>query len=179
MSRSTKLLSHTRTIHKQVKVLVRGEVVSVDSGVKELILALNQLPGIETYYSCQGEQYGEGYVAFGGEAAIFLIAEMTMEVFRQERIWKRRHCHVCRGCKGMSVHLEICGGGICLRWSPWDYRRLLQMVGRVSRAFTIIEQTAIDRNTSVTSQSRKHRDYDRTPGKRVRPGTDELIKSRQ
>ena len=128
---------HLEEMHKQIDILIRGEVVSVDERVRDLILRLNLLPGIETYNSCQGEKCGKGYVQFGGEAAIMLIAELTVAIFKEQAKWKRKHRHVCRGCEGMSVQLEICGSGICVRWSPWDYRRLLRMVGKVARMWPI------------------------------------------
>ena len=40
--------------HQQTSLTIRGKTISVDVGVRELIRQLNALPGVETYYSCQG-----------------------------------------------------------------------------------------------------------------------------
>ena len=122
-----------KRVHKQVSITIHGKKVSVDEGVHDLILRFNRLPGIRTYHSCQAEEGGEGYVQFGGAGVFRLLPALAAEILRQEKLWKRNHRHVCWGCEGMSVHLEICGNGTCLRWSPWDYQRLLSMVERLSR----------------------------------------------
>ncbi len=121
-----------KTAHKQIDICLHRRMVTVNVGVRDLVLQLNRLPGVQTFNSCQGEVYGQGYVQFGGEGALALLPGLASEILRQERVWKRRHRHVCNGCQGMSIELEVAGDGICLRWAPWDYSRVLRVVRRLA-----------------------------------------------
>ena len=122
------------TTHKQVTLSVCGELITVDKSIREVALLLNNLPGVATYNSCQGG-HGErnAYVQFGGIGAFLLLPPLARAILREEQIWTRKHNHVCRGCRGMSVKLEICGDGMALRWQPWDYRRVLRIVAAAKR----------------------------------------------
>jgi hypothetical protein len=121
-----------KTAHKQTTICVNGKTVAVDLKIRDLILQLSRLPGVQTFNSCQGEIYGQAYVQFGGEGALALLPRLASEILRQQQIWKRRHRHVCNGCEGMSIQLEVAGDGICLRWAPWDYSRVLRVVRRLA-----------------------------------------------
>ena len=122
-----------KTTHKQIQIMVRGQSISVDQGVRRLIELMNGLPGVETYHSCQGDPDEGGYVHFGGMGALALLPKIAAAILAQERVWKRSHRHMCRGCRGMSVTLEVRGTGICLRWATWDYARLLRMIRKLAR----------------------------------------------
>jgi hypothetical protein len=122
-----------KTLHEQINVTVHGKVIAVDRGVRELILLLNSFRGVETRYSCQGNPGGAGYVLFGGEGALVLVPKLTAEILRQQQFWQRKHEHVCRGCRRMSLSLEVCDVGICLRWDTPDYREVLKMIKRAVR----------------------------------------------
>jgi len=117
-----------KTMHEQVEIRVRGNSITVDKRVRDLIVLLNSFPGVETFNSCQGDESEEAYVHFGGDRALALVPKLAAEILRQEQLWRRKHHHICRGCRGMSVLLEIDGFGICLRWAKWDYGRVLRMV---------------------------------------------------
>jgi hypothetical protein len=122
------------TTHKQVTLSVSGELIAIDKGVREVVLLLNNLPGVETYNSCQGG-HGEhdAYVQFGGIGAFLLLPPLARAILREGQMWKRKHNHVCRGCRGMTVEIEIGGDGMALRWQPWDYRRVLRIIATVKR----------------------------------------------
>ena len=122
------------TTHKQLILNVRGQHISVDRGVRDLILHLNNLPGVETYYSCQGNDGEEdAYVQFGGPGAFSLLSPLAQAILREGVLWGGKHRHACCGCLGMTVTLEIYGNGIALRWQPWDYRRVLRIVAASGR----------------------------------------------
>ena len=122
------------TTHKQVTLSVCGELITVDKGIREVVLLLNSLPGVESYNSCQGGHGKlEAYIQFGGIGAFLLLPPLARAILREEQIWRRKHNHVCRDCRSMSVDLEICGDGMALRWQPWDYRRVLRMVAAAKR----------------------------------------------
>jgi hypothetical protein len=117
-----------KTKHKQITINIRGNSIAVDRGVRDLIALLNSIPGVETYNSCQCDCSQRGYVQFGGGGALALLPELAAGILRQEQLWRRKCGHNCRGCRSMTVSLEIDGCGICLRWAPWDYGRVLRMV---------------------------------------------------
>jgi hypothetical protein len=117
-----------KTMHEQVEISVRGKAITVDKRVRDLIVLLNNFPGVETFYSCQGDEGEEGYVQFGGDRALALLPKLAAGILGQEQLWRRKHHHICRGCRSMSVSLDVCGSGICLRWARWDYGRVLRMV---------------------------------------------------
>jgi hypothetical protein len=114
--------------HKTVPVIVRGQSVEIDKGIRGLVVLMNEIPGVETFNSCEGGDSGHAYVQFGGEGAFPLLPQLAQGILKEEKSWKRNHRHVCHGCKGMSVSLEIHGSGIVLRWMPYDYRRVLKIV---------------------------------------------------
>jgi hypothetical protein len=122
-----------KTTHEQIQIMVRGQSISVDQGVRRLIELMNGLPGVETYHSCQGDPDEAGYVHFGGMGALALLPKIAAAILAQERVWKRNHRHVCRSCRGMSVALEVRGIGICLRWATWDYARLLRVMRKLAQ----------------------------------------------
>ena len=120
--------------HKTVPVIVRGQNVEIDKGIRGLVVLMNEIPGVETLNSCEGGGVpGHAYVQFGGEGAFRLVALLAQEILKEEVLWRRKHRHVCRGCKGMSVQLEVHGNGICLRWMPYDYHRVLKIVKSLIR----------------------------------------------
>jgi hypothetical protein len=121
--------------HQQTTLTIRGKTISVDVGVRELILQLNALPGVETYYSCQGHRgQPTAYVYFGGPGALKLLLPLAQMILSEEWVWSaRRQCHVCRGCYGRLMTLEICGTGIVLRWNPKHYRRVLAMAAGLEK----------------------------------------------
>jgi hypothetical protein len=97
----------------------------VDKGLEGLILHLNQTPEIETYFSCIGDEAGDGYLCFGGSAYIPFITELIQEINRERAIWKQNHKHDCRGCRSMSLRLIADGCGpepenAAFRWHYWD-----------------------------------------------------------
>ena len=119
--------------HRQVEFRIRGKRILVDDGVVLLVELLNKLPGVETLNSCQGghDKYGfreMGYVQLGGAGAPAILPDVARGIFKQHRLWKRRHRHYCNGCQSMSITLEVHGDAICLRWIAWDYKRLLRMI---------------------------------------------------
>lgn len=115
--------------HRQITLNIHGQHIEVDRGVRDLILQLNRLPGVQSHFSCQGDPGEEdAYVRFGGPGAFPLLPLLARAILKEEKIWRRKHRHVCCGCRSMSVTLEICGDGIALRWQPWDYRRVLKIV---------------------------------------------------
>lgn len=114
--------------HEQVCLNLHGSRIEVDKGVQELILLLNNFQGSETYNSCEGDQGQAGYVQFGGDGALAALPYLAAAILRQEKLWRRNHRHVCRGCRSMSISLEVCGSGICLRWSSWDYLRVVRII---------------------------------------------------
>ncbi len=122
--------------HKPITVSVHGKIISIDKGVRTLILLLNKIPELETYNSCQGGS-GEldAYVQFGGVGAFSLLASLAQRILIEDNSWKRKHRHVCRGCNRMSVYLEISGNGINLRWLPRDYHRVLRIVKTSQHVF--------------------------------------------
>lgn len=119
--------------HKTVPVIVRGQSVEIDKGIRGLVVLMNEIPGVETFNSCEEGGSVHAYVQFGGEGAFRLVALLAQEILKEEVLWRRKHRHVCRGCKGMSVQLEVHGNGICLRWMPYDYHRVLKIVKALKR----------------------------------------------
>jgi hypothetical protein len=77
--------------HRQVPV--PGHNFQVDAGVLDLIVTLNQVPGLKTLFSCQGflrHGFGEGYVAVAGEGLPFIAffteqIRLAHERFESER----------------------------------------------------------------------------------------------
>lgn len=121
--------------HRQTGVIIRNQVIQMDAGIVELIKMMNKIPGVETVYSCQGDDgLGGGYVLFGGKRALHILPAIAMGIFQEEVMWKRKHQHNCRGCRSMSIRLEVDGIGLVLRWAPRDYRRVLRLVRSVSRS---------------------------------------------
>src|SRR5258708_1698077 len=134
-------------MHDQVKVQIHGQAgyggkttgrtIQVDKGVRDLILLLNSVPGVETYNSCQGGRSkqavpGEwndpnGYVQFGGPEITKFLPKII------NGIWHEQHKHVCRAGRSMTIRLEVNGDTVCLYWMPWDYRRLLRLLKQIKR----------------------------------------------
>lgn len=121
--------NRSKKAHKQINVSVRGKIISIDEGVRTLVMLLNNIPQLETIASCQGDSADPyAYVYFGGAGAFLLLAALIQELRKEENSWKREHRHVCRGCSSMSVRLEVLQDGIALRWEPRDYYRVLRIV---------------------------------------------------
>lgn len=110
--------------HKTVTMVIDGEEVQIDTGVKELIELLNgEESSIATFACCQGNM-GMSYVAFTGMedapgAAIDFIVGMTlsMDLARDEFNPKPK-----RGQKQVfSFHIEMTEHGYIMRWFPSMY----------------------------------------------------------
>jgi len=72
------------TTHKQVTLSIRGELITVDKGIREVVLLLNNLPGVATYNSCQGGHGKlEAYVQFGGIGAFLLLPPLARAILRE------------------------------------------------------------------------------------------------
>ena len=140
--------------HRQVQLIIGKKIIEVDSGVKRLIQVMNSISGIVTFYSCQGGRTKNcpdplGYVQFGGTARIAFVACIAEEIVREIEVWNEKHGrHICRGCQGMSITLEITFPEFSLHWMSWDYRRLIKMVERV--------KSTLSNNSSPTGR-RIHR----------------------
>ena len=120
--------------HKTVPVIIRGQSVEIDKGIRGLVVLMNEFPGVETFNSCEGGgASAHAYVQFGGDGAFPLLPQLAQGILKEEKLWKRNHRHVCHGCKGMSVSLEIHGSGIVLRWMPYDYHRMLKIFKALKR----------------------------------------------
>ena len=114
--------------HRTVSAVVQGQCVEIDKGVLILVALMNEIPGVETFNSCEGGDGNQAYVQFGGEGAFRLLPLLAQGILKENVLWRRKHQHICRGCKSMSVQLEVNGSGICLRWLPYDYRRVVRMI---------------------------------------------------
>lgn len=120
--------------HKTVPVIIRGQSVEINKAIRGLVLLMNEFPGVETFNSCEGGGASvRAYVQFGGDGAFSLLPQLAQGILNEEKLWKRNHRHVCHGCKGMSVSLEIHGSGIVLCWMPYDFRRVLKIVKSLKR----------------------------------------------
>ena len=130
-----------REKHKQVEMLIRGQLIRIDQGVKNLVLLMNKLPGIETYNSCQGSDNNsgfpdDGYIQFGGENCLLLLPFLALEIEYQQQKWQRRHQHECRGCYAMTVELTVSGHtGMGLTWSKRDYPVASAIIKQAARHF--------------------------------------------
>jgi hypothetical protein len=108
--------------HEEIEVVIHGQSILVDKGVSDLVVLLNNLPGIETYTSCQGgeaELKGKkmgpkGFVGFRGAGVPELVSKLAFEIARQEEF--------------VETELEIDAGRGLLRWNQRDYQRVLSMV---------------------------------------------------
>ena len=70
------------TQHKQVPTLVKA---MVDEEIKDLVDALNELPGVVTQHSCQGhpgKEYRSGYVSFSFENGPIELVSMFEHLSR-------------------------------------------------------------------------------------------------
>lgn len=117
--------------HKQVTLEIHGDIIDVDEGVRDLVLLMNQVPQLQTCNSCQGyksEADGFAYIQFAGSGALRLLPAIAEGILKEQRSWKKKHQHVCRGCMSMSVALEVNSVGIALRWHPRDYRRVSRIL---------------------------------------------------
>lgn len=121
-----------RERHQEISLEVRGRTIKVDSGVKELILLLNSIQGVETLFSCQGslDDGGEkrGYVMLAGPKSVDLLPRLALAIAKQTRIWWQHNNPMIQACRSMTVELEVSAIGIVIRWMHWDYERLLGMV---------------------------------------------------
>jgi hypothetical protein len=121
--------------HRQTTLRVHEKNIAVDWGVRDLIRQLNAIPGIEAYYSCQGNHgANNAYVLFGGANSLVLLIPLAQAIFQEQSQWRDQHRHVCRGCPSMTVSLEVSGLGISLRWDFRDYHRVLRMVTALRKA---------------------------------------------
>jgi hypothetical protein len=107
-----------RRKHKQSLLkLSDGSRVAVDSGVRELISAMN-VPGLRTLASCQGrfgcEWDGHGYVSFEGSLAKpFMCAVL--------RRWLKPGVEPLDG-----LSFENYRTSFVIRWNRRDFRKLLR-----------------------------------------------------
>jgi hypothetical protein len=115
-------------MHKQIQLQLHGRPTRVDKGVHELVLLLNQISRIETYNSCGGSDNEKGYVHFGGPRALVLLPALVVGIQRQQSIWRMKHRHICNGCSGMSLTLQVDCAGTFLRWFPRDYQKVITAV---------------------------------------------------
>jgi hypothetical protein len=137
----------TKPDHKQVTVAVKGKSVQVDEGVSGLVLLMNSLPGIETYYSCQGgRRQGrlgrsrapgpaitvQGNIVFGGPYAQGLIAKLACVIARQRKLRKCKDHPSPNGCLCGALELRIGATHVAVKWPPSSYRRLLRLVKQAS-----------------------------------------------
>ncbi len=103
--------------HSSARVKLRnGSLVEVDSGVRELIPAMN-VPGLQTFASCQGrngsEWDGYGYVLFSGS-----LAKPFMHAIL--RRWLKTSLMPLDG-----LAFENYGKTFVIRWNRRDYKKLL------------------------------------------------------
>ena len=117
--------------HEKVEIEFYGCPISVDKGVRDLILLMNNALDLGTFTSCEGglDEDGStkrGYVKFSG--GLRLLPDFAFGIFLQQQQWEKDHNHVCRDCCSMSISIEINGNGFFLRWLPHDYQRVLEMV---------------------------------------------------
>jgi hypothetical protein len=118
--------------HKTVPVIIRGQSVEIDKGIRSIAELMNEIPEVETFNSCEGGP-DHACVQFGGECAFPLLPQLAQAILKEEKLWRKNHRHVCHGCRGMSVRLEIDGRGIVLRWQPYDYHRMLKIFKSLKR----------------------------------------------
>jgi hypothetical protein len=127
-----RFLTSKREKHQEISLEVRGRNIKVDSGVKELILLLNSIHGVETLFSCQGSLDdncdNRGYVMLAGPKSVDLLPGLALAIAKQTRIWWQHNTPMIQGCRSMTVGLEVSQNGIVIRWMHWDYERLLGMV---------------------------------------------------
>ncbi|MDZ4253328.1 MAG: hypothetical protein U1A72_12245 [Sulfuritalea sp.] len=127
-----RLLISKREKHQEISLELRGRKIKVDSGVKELILLLNSIHGVETLFSCQGSfddgGGNKGYVMLAGPKSVDLLPRLALAIAKQTRIWWQHNNPMIQGCRSMTVELEVSQNGIVIRWMHWDYERLLGMV---------------------------------------------------
>ncbi len=123
--------------HKQTTMKIDGVTITVDAGVRKLIRQFHELPGVETYHSCQGHRGAtDAYVHFGGPGACQLLVPLAQMILSEH--WTTcQNRPVCRGSFGRSVRLEVTGTGMVLRWDPKDYRRLLLMIANLRKSFPV------------------------------------------
>lgn len=127
-----RLLISKRKKHQEISLEVRGRKIKVDGGVKDLILLLNSIHGVETLFSCQGslDDGGckKGYVMLAGPKSVDLLPRLALAIAKQTRIWWQHNNPMIQACRSMTVELEVSQVGIVIRWMPYDYERLLGMV---------------------------------------------------
>jgi hypothetical protein len=125
--------------HPTVTLKLRsGESVEIDKGVLDLIRLMNNIPGIETKGSCQGEDPNYGYVQFmpdGSEdkshASIYFMYHMMRNmhaawVKHKHATWEHEQS---TGSEHPDAHrfkftTEL-GNGYVLKWSPYTYPAVL------------------------------------------------------
>lgn len=133
--------------HKQVRLKVRGRTIQVDAGIRQLIQRLNALPGIKTYYSCQGHRgYADAYVLFAGAEALTLFLVLTITFIKQCASGSSPGHQ--NGGGGDSVLLEVSDGGFVMRWDPVDYPWVLRLLEQLPRQQFLPE--------AATKSRRKH-----------------------
>ena len=101
-------------------------IEKIDEGIRELILVLNQLPGIKTLQSCSGHSsdmwaYTEGYVAFTAETQDNLINLLKRLPFERDNItfsgneyYKRRldcSCNYSQNMRPNQIVYNLAFGG--------------------------------------------------------------------
>ena len=129
-----------------------GELVEIDEGVVDLIKLMNNIPGIETKGSCQGQEPNYGYVQFmpGGpedksHASIYFMYHMMKHM---HGAWVKHRYAMGEYEKSTGLEhpdaykfkftTEI-GNGYVLKWSPYTYPALLaaaQMAAEETRRTT-------------------------------------------
>ncbi len=115
--------SRKKQPHKQVELVTKGQIITLDEGVVELVKVMNSSPGIVTYYSCQGNDTGKtrdlGYVFFGGTFAkhltTLIVAEALNSGFASLTI---------EGTTSSTTDKD----GVCLRWNTCHYQDVLAYV---------------------------------------------------
>ncbi len=115
-----------------------GESVEIDKGINDLIQLMNDVPGIATKGSCQGEEPNYGYVQFmpddtegKAHASIYFMHHM-MRIMHSAWV-KHRYVmgeyQTSTGTEHPDAYkfkfTSELGNGYVLKWSPYTYPAVL------------------------------------------------------
>jgi hypothetical protein len=105
--------------HQQAILKLRnGMQVEVDNGIRELVFVMN-VPGLQTFNSCEGTVSDQGYIQFGGSSAKPFMLRVLQEMLSDKR-------KLLGGIKFESTATRAWPNSFVVRWNPYDFRRVLR-----------------------------------------------------
>jgi hypothetical protein len=135
--------------HREIPIHIKDEVTTVDEEIVTLIQEMNQIPGVETTASCQGQSFANkrnyvpshcsAYVAFDLSENLDLPGFIVNEMVVRYGYLKMEEIRTFAFEFELDNEMAPCVSRYIFRWSYESYKHVLEAIRKYRKMYVLLD----------------------------------------